>query len=72
MLGELSETECEDLADKFMRYGGSGSEELLRVLLPRLKSETVRKCVLGCTEAGAGKWVHMLRGNTTLLYKKAI
>lgn len=68
-LGDLSAAESEDIAHKFMRH--SGSEDLIKLLLPKLASETIRKCLLSATSA-RGKWIHMLSGNTKLLYSRPL
>ena len=41
------------------------------MILPRLTTEMIRKCLLSASGAN-GKWIYMLLGNTRLLYKKQI
>lgn len=68
-LGDVGTAESEHIAHKFMRH--SGSEDLIRLLLPKLTSETIRKCLLSATSS-RGKWIHMLSGNTKLLYSRPL
>jgi hypothetical protein len=43
----------------------------VKVLLPRLSTATIRKCLLSASSE-RGRWVHLLVGNSRLLFNKPI